>query len=115
MLEGGLVSWGALIAGVTAMIMSAGFWLKIGGKLNKAEEAERIAAAALGKVDLLSMQLKEYEIKAASEFASKDGLVAAENRFTAAVNSLAARFDAMTTRLDRVLETFVDRRPHRTT
>lgn len=60
-------------------------------------------------------ELKEYEIKAASEFASKDGLVAAENRFTAAVNSLAARFDAMTTRLDRVLETFVDRRPHRTT
>jgi hypothetical protein len=112
---GGLVSWGALIAGVSALIMSAGFWLKIGGKLGKAEAAERIAATALTKVDMLAIQLKEYEVKAAGEFASKEGLVAAENRFTAAVNSLAARFDAMTTRLDRVLETFVDRRPHRAT
>ena len=111
--DGGLVSWGALIAGVTAMIMSAGFWLKIGAKLNKADAAERIAASALGKVDLLGTQLKEYEIKAASDFASKRGLAEAERRFANAVEGLSSRFDRMAERLDRLLETLIDRRPQR--
>jgi len=112
MIDGELVSWGALAAGVTAITANAVFWTKLGSRLSKADAAERIAAAALAKADLVSMQLQEYKVEAAGKFASAVDLADAERRFATAVDGLSARFDRMAERLDRVLETLLDRRPH---
>jgi hypothetical protein len=104
------VTWAALIAGIGAMVAVSTFWMKIGARLNKADSAAAIAQVALAKADLVSMQLAEYKVEAAGKFASSSDLADAERRFATACDGLSARFDRMAERLDRVLETIVDRR-----
>jgi len=106
-----LVTWSALATALGALGWVVKISLSIAGKINKAESASSIAAVALTKVDLVSMQLAEYKVSAAGMFASSGDLADAERRFASAVDSMVGRFDRMTERLDRVLETIVDRRP----
>jgi hypothetical protein len=105
-----VVTWGALIASVGAIIAVVRLSLTIGARLNKADSASSIATAALAKVDIVAMQLAEYKVEAAGKFASAMDLADAERRFATACDGLSARFDRMAERLDRVLETIVDRR-----
>lgn len=96
-----------LVGGLVAL---AKFWMDMGKTDAKAESASSSAMMAHAKLDLLASNLSEYKLHAAEKFASSHDIAAAESRFADAVNSLGQRFDAMATRLDRVLENLT--RPH---
>jgi hypothetical protein len=94
---------GVLALGGTGVAL-AKFWMDMGEQKAAAQSALTSAAMAHAKLDLLTTDLNGYKLAAADKFASGHDIIAAEQRFADAVNGLGSRFDAMATRLDRVLE-----------
>lgn len=108
------INLAALLGSLGSIATFVTFWIKIGGRLQKADDgaqsAKTIAAAALGKVDLLSAQLAEFRVEVARDFASANDLKEVERRLVLAVDNLGARFDRMADRLDRFLNAQMERR-----
>lgn len=103
------LTWAAVVTSIGSITAFITFWTKVGAKMQKAESANTIAAAALAKVDLLSMQLAEYKVEVANGFASANDLKDVERRLVVAVDNLGARFDRMAERLDRFLDVHISR------
>lgn len=105
-----VVTWAALIAGISACIGIAKFWLDRGKAEAKAQSAEAIATAAHGKCEILGTQLSNFQIEVARNYASNEALSAAERQMTEAVSGVREEIRGLNERLDRFLQAMIPRR-----
>lgn len=86
------LTWGAVIASLGSIGTTVKIIVSMGARLQKADAAERIASAALAKVEMLSSDLTTHKLQAAREYATTIDLADAEKRFTAAVDGMREDF-----------------------
>jgi hypothetical protein len=102
-----IAAWGSLGVGTGASVALAIFWMKIGGRLAKADAAERMAGHALAATELVKAQIADARIEYAKELANyvtdKD-LAAAENRLAGLVENMRGDLRVLGDRINRFMD-----------
>lgn len=115
-----IVTWGALIAGLGALISTATLWLRVGSLIGAAtktsESAERMAIAAVGKNELLARDLSDHRELMAGKTAMLKTLIEtnvvalshAEQRLAKGQDDIMGQLKQVNERLDRLVERGAD-------
>jgi len=98
-----ILTWVGALAGLGSVIAVVRFWMNMGATEEAAKAARKQAEEAMA-------QITAHRVHSASEFATAKALGEAERRFATALETITGRFDRMAERLDRVLETLLERR-----
>lgn len=107
---------GAIAALVVCAITFVAFWMTLGQRITaadmKADSAATLAAASVGKAELLATEFSNHRESVAHNLgrmealaqSSSSSIVEAEKRLTRAIDNMGERFDGMSERLDRALD-----------
>lgn len=124
-----VLTWGAIIGALGAIIASIKFWMDLGKAQQKAESdaesaredikelkesikgatvdaaaARSVAAASGAKYDLLSSTLNEARLEFATNYVSHKALTATEERMASAVESVKTELTKVNDRLYQILD-----------
>jgi hypothetical protein len=101
------IPWAALVAGITACVAIAKFWMDRGAAELTAESA-KIAALALGaRVEVLGHALTDFKVEEANRYATGNALESAEKNMTEAMNGVRDEVRGLNQRLDRIIEAMI--------
>lgn len=102
-----IVTWGALIASVSALLAVAKFWIEVGKSQQQAIAANATAQALQAQLSLMQNLLGEFKVQVAQTYATNNNLNATQAQLSTqlkdATVGILSRLDAMTTRLDNVI------------
>jgi hypothetical protein len=97
----------ALVAGVTACIAIAKFWMERGEAEAKAESAKIAALALSARVEILGNILSDFKIEVAQKYATGNALESAERNMTEAMTGVRDEVRGLNQRLDRIIEAMI--------